>query len=202
MDGWISINRWRDFQHYDPRTRGLPWIKNYVRILSSDEYLDLSEHRALMLHRLWLEYASTGCRLRLDTARLSRRLSMRVTRTDIEALNHAGFITIVASKALAEGYQTASEVASTEVEVDREEEKTVTVTQPWSKTTGAGEEDESGDGDGDDWDEGAEEEQASDDEVTGFDIPTLEQRPNLEGDNGMGRLSPEDVLAAARREAG
>jgi hypothetical protein len=107
---WISVVGWDDFQHY--KDRNPLWIKVYTRLLGDDAYLDLSEHRALMLHRLWLEYARTGCALRVDTARLSRRLSVKVTRSDLDSLNHAGFIDIVASKALAEGYQPASPRAS------------------------------------------------------------------------------------------
>jgi hypothetical protein len=122
--GWISVNGWRTFQHYDPEKRVPPWIKNHTDLMANDEYLALTEHRALMLHRLWLEYASSRCELSDDTLRLSRRLGMKVTSRDIEALNHAGFITVVASKALAEGYHPASARArSREVEVEKEEEK-------------------------------------------------------------------------------
>lgn len=119
--GWISVVGWRKFQHYDPEKRVPPWIKNHTDLMANDEYLALTEHRALMLHRLWLEYASSRCELADDTLRLSRRLGMKVTRRDLESLNHAGFIDIVASKALAEGYHGASARAhATEVEGEEE----------------------------------------------------------------------------------
>lgn len=121
MSEWISIVGWRRFQHYDPAKRQPPWIKTYVELMSDHDYLELSEHRALILHRLWLEYASTRCRLPLDTRSLSRRLFLRVTRADIDSLCDAGFISIVASKALAEGYHGASpraHASETETEVE------------------------------------------------------------------------------------
>lgn len=122
--GWISVVGWRRFQHYDPDKRVPPWIKNNTDLMANDDYLSLTEHRALMLHRLWLEYASSRCQLRLDLTTLGRRLGMRVTSKDIEALNHAGFINVVASKALAEGYQSASARAhATETETETETEK-------------------------------------------------------------------------------
>lgn len=122
--GWISVRNWRKFQHYDPDKRVPPWIKNNTDLMSNDDYLTLTEHRALMLHRLWLEYASSRCQLSDDTLILSRRLGMRVLTTDLVSLNHAGFIDIVASKALAEGYQSASARAhAEETETEREEEQ-------------------------------------------------------------------------------
>ena len=78
-----------------------------------------------MLHRLWLEYASSRCELSDDTLLLSRRLAMKVTRVDLASLNHAGFLDIVASKTLAEGYHDASARAH-DVEVETEEEKELT----------------------------------------------------------------------------
>jgi hypothetical protein len=123
MMPWISVRNWRKFQHYDPEKRVPPWIKNNTDLMANDSYLSLSTHRALMLHRLWLEYASSRCELSDDTLRLSRRLCMKVTRGDIESLSEAGFITIVASKALAEGYHVASARAhAEETETDEETE--------------------------------------------------------------------------------
>lgn len=135
MNGWISVRNWRRFQHYDPAKRQPPWIKTYTELMSDDAYLSLTEHRALLLHRLWLEYASSRCRLRLDvssmrsrrgfdTASLGQRLGMRVTTADLDALINAGFIAIVASATLAEGYHDASaraHVVEVETETDVEE---------------------------------------------------------------------------------
>jgi hypothetical protein len=119
---YISVRNWRKFQHYDPAKRAPIFVKNYTELMADDAYLDLTEHRALMLHRLWLEYASARCRLSLDTRSLSRRLNLRVTTADIEALNHAGFIDIVASEALADGYQDASSRARARSKEKRREE--------------------------------------------------------------------------------
>ncbi len=87
---YISVRNWRRFQHYTDRNP--PWIKNYTDLLKDDAYLDLSSHRRAILHGLWLVYASVKARPRLDARSLSRRLEMKVTRADIEALISAGFI--------------------------------------------------------------------------------------------------------------
>lgn len=134
---WISVRNWRKFQHYDPDKRVPPWIKNHTELMANDDYLSLTGHDRAVLHGIWLEYASSRCQLRLDdvsitsrarfgtrfgTLSLSRRLNLRVTSATVDRLNHAGFIDIVASKALAEGYQDASARAhATEAEKEEEE---------------------------------------------------------------------------------
>jgi hypothetical protein len=123
---YISIRGWRRFQHYDPAKRAPRWIKNYTELLHDPAYLELTEHQALVLHRLWLTYASTRCHLPLTTSLLSRQLGLRVMTRDIDALNHAGFIDIVASKTLADGYQSATP----EVEVEKRREKKKTSPPP------------------------------------------------------------------------
>ncbi len=96
---WIVIPKWEDFQHRDAARVVVPtWVKTFTKLLSDSDYLDLSGHRRAVLHGLWLEYARSTRRLRLDTLSLSRRLALRVTTADLEALNHAGFIHFSASK--------------------------------------------------------------------------------------------------------
>lgn len=95
----IEIVGWDHFQHY--KDRWPPWIKNYTELLANDDYLALTGHRRAILHGLWLAYAMSHGRLAHDTLSISRRLSLRVTTADLEALNHAGFIRFVASTSLA-----------------------------------------------------------------------------------------------------
>lgn len=93
-DGLIGIRDWEQHQHRDV-LRGpgaLPWIKLYTRLHHSDEWMALSGHRRAVLVGLWIEYASSKGRLANDTASLSRRLALRVTRADLEALELAGYI--------------------------------------------------------------------------------------------------------------
>jgi len=98
---------WEKFQHY--RDRHPVWIKVYTDLLSKTEYLELSTHRRGLLHGLWLEYARSGQALPNLNTKLAQRLGIfRVTSSDIEALNRAGFLEISASKPLASGYQDAS----------------------------------------------------------------------------------------------
>src|SRR5262245_50630060 len=96
---WIVVTDWDRFQHPDAaRSTALPWVKTYTELLSNDEYLNLPAGTRAVLHGLWLEYARSRCRLRLDTASLRRRLNLRVTKQQLEALNDAGFIHFSASK--------------------------------------------------------------------------------------------------------
>lgn len=106
---WIVIPRWdgKDgFQHYSDRDP--TWIKDYRNQLAKDEYRDLSFHLRGILHGLRLSYAASNRQLRDDTVALTRRLGHRVTRRDLESLNHAGFIRFSASKPLARRYRRAS----------------------------------------------------------------------------------------------
>jgi len=95
----ITIRNWDRFQHY--KDRDPPWIKNYTALLHDESYRELSMADRGVLHGLWLEYASSHRVLRGDTASITRRLGQRVTRTQLERLNDAGFIEVSASSALA-----------------------------------------------------------------------------------------------------
>jgi hypothetical protein len=91
--------------------------------MSDPAWLDLTGNDRATLCCLWLEYASSRCRLRADTRSLTRQLNLRVTNATLERLNHAGYIDIVASATLAEGYHNASPRAHVvEVETEIEEE--------------------------------------------------------------------------------
>lgn len=116
MEGWISVRNWRQFQHYDPAKRQPRWLKVYTELMSDDAWLELSGHDRAVLVCLWLEYASSRCRLRADTRSLTRQLHLRVTSATLERLVYAGWIDIVASKVLAAGYQSASPEVEGEVE--------------------------------------------------------------------------------------
>ena len=122
MMEWISVRNWRTFQHYDPAKRQPPWIKVYTELMSDEAWLALSGNDRSVLCCIWLEYASSRCRLRADTRSLTRQLNLRVTKATLERLNHAGYIDIVASKTLADGYHHAS-ASRARVETETEEEK-------------------------------------------------------------------------------
>lgn len=110
MTDYIHIRNWDKFQHRDVARAERPprWIRVYTELLSDEAFLGLSEHRRLILVCVWLEYARTRARLPLDTRSLSRRLQLRVTTADLEALNHAGFIHFSASNVQADGKPDAS----------------------------------------------------------------------------------------------
>jgi len=118
--GYISIPGWRTFQHYNPEKRGQPWIKDYLEQLDDDDYRALSFAQRGLLQDLRRAYARSRSRLNADTVGLSRRLGAQVTRRQLDALVQAGFIRIVASEALADGYHVASRVARAEGEGELE----------------------------------------------------------------------------------
>jgi hypothetical protein len=96
---WIVIPGWDRFQHYQDRNP--TWLKTYVELLHDEAYLGLTLSARGLLHGLWLEYAASRGQLPGDTARLSRRLRVKVLSTTLESLSEAGFSEIVASKPLA-----------------------------------------------------------------------------------------------------
>lgn len=96
---WIRVLRWKEHQHYkdrDPR-----WIKNHTQLLENDDYLTLSPRTRSLLHGTWILYASASRTLRADTRRLSSALNQQVRHSDLELLEDAGFIVLLASKELA-----------------------------------------------------------------------------------------------------
>ncbi|HXI68299.1 MAG TPA: hypothetical protein VNH41_10190 [Steroidobacteraceae bacterium] len=93
---YIVVERWGEFQHY--KDRDPTWIKNYLRLLRDDNYMELTGHQRAVLHGIWLLYASSGAQLRLDTRSLTRQLGLRVASHHLEALKKAGFIRVSASK--------------------------------------------------------------------------------------------------------
>jgi hypothetical protein len=129
--GWIVVPRWNGpdgFQHY--KDRDPVWIKNYVRLLDDDDYLNLPIGTRGLLHSLWIAYARADGKLSSDTRKLSDKLSTRVTSKQLGALAAAGFIEFSASKPLALRYQVASDAASDPLalarsrEAETEKEKT------------------------------------------------------------------------------
>ena len=118
MEGWIVIPNWEQFQHRDVgRSKVPPWVKSYTRLLSDDDYLSLSWEQRGLLHGIWLEYARSLRQLPASRTSLSRRLGMTVRASQLEALNHAGFISFSASKPAS---NPDSDLASPEGEGDRE----------------------------------------------------------------------------------
>lgn len=113
---YISVRGWRRFQHY--RDRIPPWVKMYTELLDDDDFRALTFAQRGLLADIWKAYAKSRCTLRGDTAALTRRFGQRVLSSHMEALIHAGFIELVASKTLAEGYQDASP----EVEEEKDKE--------------------------------------------------------------------------------
>lgn len=100
----IHVRNWEKFQHADVTKRGRPpaWIRLYTELLSDENYLRLTPTRRAMLIGIWVEYARTRRELPDDTASLSRRLAQRVLRSDLEALEEAGFVTLSNARAHAE----------------------------------------------------------------------------------------------------
>ncbi len=108
-DRWIWIPNWdgpTGFQHY--KDRDPKWIKCYTRLLSKDEYMELTFAERGLLLSIWLEYARSHRALRSHSTRLSQRLGQKVYKRSLESLIHAGFVEIVDSETLAKRKQLAS----------------------------------------------------------------------------------------------
>lgn len=75
-----------------------PWIKSWTRELSDQRYLNLSLAERGLLADIAREYGRSLRYLPANTEVLSRRFNARVTKKMLDSLNHAGFITISASK--------------------------------------------------------------------------------------------------------
>jgi hypothetical protein len=120
--GWIVVRNWERFQHY--KDRNVPWIKFYTELTHDDAFLNLTLNRRGILCQLWLEYATSRCRLRDDTSSLTRRFNGRVTKADLKALKQAGFITLSSRPNLEHVYRNSSPRATreeAETETYREE---------------------------------------------------------------------------------
>lgn len=118
---WIIIPGWDKFQHY--RDRRPVWIKNYLDQHDRDEYLELPAGTRALLHDLRLMYARRRGQIRLDTRWLSGELHVRVTTQQLEALNHAGFISFSASKPVPIRYESGPSLARAREETEAEREK-------------------------------------------------------------------------------
>lgn len=97
MKGWITVPNWDRFQHYGQNRRPL-WIKNYTTLLHKDEYLDLPLAARGLLHGIWLAYADTQGRLRIED--VPAYCHGRARDAHMTSLNHAGLIDFRASKPL------------------------------------------------------------------------------------------------------
>jgi len=106
MEGWIVIPNWRRFQHY--KDRQPRWIKVYTELMSDPAFLGLTLAQRGLLISLWLEYARSRGAIKMHTSTIARQVGERVFTAQLEALNHAGFIEVSASKPLAPRYQNAS----------------------------------------------------------------------------------------------
>lgn len=101
MDGWITVPNWNKFQHYE--NRAPVWIKVYTELNSRDEWRKLTLAERGVLIGIWLEYGRTNGQIRvLDVGQLiGVRSHYAHIYRHINALVHAGFIDVVASKPLA-----------------------------------------------------------------------------------------------------
>lgn len=104
-DRWIVIPDWDKHQHYKHR-KGDAWHKEHARQLDNDDYLGLSLAARGVLIGLRMMYARRHPKpLSENQARATlapTRHQVRTFSAHIESLNHAGFITLLASKPLAQ----------------------------------------------------------------------------------------------------
>lgn len=113
-DRWIIVPNWDKFQHYTDREP--IWIKVYTELNSDDAWGDLSDSERGLLVTIWIEYARA--RGTLKVSKVPSKVGQKSRKGQLERLNDAGFIRIVASKPLAL-------TRSREVEVEKKKKERV-----------------------------------------------------------------------------
>ena len=115
MSGYIYVCNWETFQHYSGRRA--PWMKLYADLLNNEEWLSLSPSDSRLLTVVWLLTQSYGNgRVRADQGWL--RAQAKTPKGNLDALIHAGFIEVHASKA-------ASKYIEREIESKKEIEREI-----------------------------------------------------------------------------
>lgn len=150
ITNWFSGGpRGNGFQRFKDRKPN--WIRLYFDLAKNDDYRELTGHRRAVLIGLWMEYGMKVRRdaddeftiargLLDDTSMISRDLNLRVTRSDLESLNHAGFIYFSEHKSVT----TSDGSGIVEAQIPRgleglEGDKTLrAVPDPWDVTNGPG----------------------------------------------------------------
>lgn len=92
---YVDVTDWSRLRHY--RSRRPVWLKLHIALLRDDRYLSLTAAQRALLHGIWLLFAETRGRVKARPSWLSSNLGFRVTTASLEALVHAGFITVCAS---------------------------------------------------------------------------------------------------------
>lgn len=132
---YIWVARWDEFQTFQKK-RGKPWappwVKLYTRILDEPAYLDLTPETRSLLVGLWALFGRSRGTVTKDTRRLTQQLHQRVTKAQLETLNHAGWITFCSGTVLEQKRNAFWNSSALEVETEEEEEETPSV-QPTVK---------------------------------------------------------------------
>jgi hypothetical protein len=136
---WLWVTRWPDFQHYPPeRDRAPAWIKSYTKQLDDERYLDLTFAQRGVLDGIRLAFSRHRGRLPGVPSRLTQRLGGRVTYTQLEALNHAGFIELISRDELEKRLEAfyASRARAKKLEREKEEAGPVEKSKNGRRRTG------------------------------------------------------------------
>ncbi len=111
--GYIYVRNWQKRQHH--KYESPPWHKVYNSLLTDDDYLSLSAADRGVLHALWMLTSLSGDgRLSANSKSLARRLNVR--RVSLEPLIQAGFIEVLGTKRVRDGYESVT----TELEKEKE----------------------------------------------------------------------------------
>ena len=88
---YIRIPNWRDFQHYDPGSRNISWIKLHLKLRQNREYFELTDTQKVHLMSLWMLAVDEENMIATDPAWLDKHnLSKR--RIDLQPLLDRGFV--------------------------------------------------------------------------------------------------------------
>ena len=127
-DQYIWVNKWDEFQSFQKK-RGKPWappwVKLYTRILDEPAYLDLTPETRSLLVGLWALFGRSRGTVTKDTRRLTQQLHQRVTKAQLESLNHGGWITFCSGTVLEHKRNAFWNSSALEVEVEVEVEEDI-----------------------------------------------------------------------------
>lgn len=119
---WIAVVGWDRLTHSDA-VRGsgdtLPWHRSYASLLDDDGYWNLPAGTRGVYRDILLVALRSAGRVPEDTLTLTRKIGVKVSKRQLEALNHAGLIGFCASGAQADRLHAASPRAYRE-ELERE----------------------------------------------------------------------------------
>lgn len=108
---WLTVKKWRDFQHYSKRTP--PWIKLHVAVMDDVQFCSLPDDAKGHLMLLWAYASKHDGKVPHDSDFLQRKIGLH-KKPNLEQLIELGFLkqeAVDANEAVTAVAQHATDVA-------------------------------------------------------------------------------------------